>query len=193
MALESQRYTTVAIILHWLIAILIIGQIAGGKYMTGLPDTEASKFELYQLHKSFGLSILFLSLLRLAWRLTHRPPPLPDGMAGWEKTGARLSHVGFYVLMIMVPLGGWAVVSASPFASSVPTYIFGVIPWPHLPFFEGIEDKAALYEKIAGLHEFFAFAILGLLALHVSAALKHHFVNKDSVLARMAPIFRQRS
>ena len=176
-----------------MIAALIIGQIAGGLYMTRLPNDAASKFEIYQLHKSFGLSILFLSLLRLVWRLTHRPPALPEGMAGWEKTGARLSHIGFYALMIMVPLGGWAVVSASPFASSVPTYIFGVIPWPHLPFFESVEDKAALYEQVAAMHKYFAFAILGLLALHVSAALKHHFVNKDSVLARMAPIFRQRS
>jgi len=193
MAGEIQRYTTVAIILHWLIALLIIGQIACGVYMTRLPDDTVSKFEIYQLHKSSGLSILTLSLLRLIWRITHQPPPLPNGMSGWEKTSARLSHVGFYALMIMVPLGGWALVSASPFASSVPTYIFGVIPWPHLPFFEDIEDRAALTEKIAGLHEFFAFTILGLLALHITAALKHHFVTKDSVLVRMAPIFRQRS
>ncbi|MEL7489427.1 MAG: cytochrome b [Pseudomonadota bacterium] len=194
MAGETERYTGVAIILHWMIAILIIGQIAGGLFMVkALEDGSSLKFELYQWHKSFGITILVLSLLRLGWRLTHRPPALPEGMSGLERAGARFSHLAFYGLMIGVPLGGWALVSASPFASSVPTYLFGVIPWPHLPFFEGVEDRRALAEQISGLHEFFALATAALLAVHVGAALKHHFVNRDGVLARMAPIFKPRS
>jgi len=194
MVSETKKYTIVAIILHWMIAILIIGQIAGGLFMVKvLEDGSSLKFELYQWHKSFGISILLLSLLRLGWRLTHRPPGLPEAMAGWERTGARFSHIAFYGFMIGVPLGGWALVSASPFASSVPTYLFGVIPWPHLPFFENVADRGALAAQIASLHELFALATVGLLVVHIGAALKHHIVNRDDVLARMAPVFKQRS
>ena len=194
MTREPTRYTRVAIILHWLIALLIIGQIFGGLYMTkAAPAGSTEQFELYQLHKSFGLTILFASLARLVWRLTHRPPALPEGMAAWERIGARFSHVAFYALMIGVPLGGWALVSASPFADSVPTYIFGVIPWPHLPFFDGVADRQALTDLIANMHEFFAFATAALLVLHVAAALKHHFVNRDDVLTRMVFFLRPRS
>ncbi len=193
MAASGDRYTTVAIALHWVIAVMIIMQIIGGLTMTGLPDGSSEKFEFYQLHKSFGLTVLLLSLVRLGWRLTHPAPALPDGMAGWERIAARFTHVAFYALMIGVPLGGWAVVSASPFADSVPTYIFGVIPWPHLPFFSGVEDRGALTEQLAGAHEFFALTIAALLVLHIGAALKHHFISRDGVLARMAPVIRQRS
>ncbi|MEM9013674.1 MAG: cytochrome b [Pseudomonadota bacterium] len=190
---STPRYTNVAIGLHWIIAMLILGQIFGGLYMVrALPDGP-DKFELYQLHKSFGITILLLSLLRLGWRIAHRPPALPSGMANWERIGARASHAAFYGLMIGVPLGGWALVSASPFASSAPTFLFGVIPWPHLPFFEGVADRDALAERISGLHEFFALSTLGLLGLHIAAALKHHIVNRDHVLSAMLPIIRPRN
>ncbi|MEM9706401.1 MAG: cytochrome b [Pseudomonadota bacterium] len=193
MSSETVRYTNVAIGLHWLIALMLIGQIAGGWYMTHVPEPfSALQFQLYQLHKSFGLMVLFLSLIRLGWRLSHKVPGLPDGMKSWERIGARISHIGFYVLMIGVPLGGWAVVSASPFAESVPTLIFGVVPWPHLPFFVHVEDKQALYALISRMHMVFAFTILALFFLHVGAALKHHFIVRDGVLARMAPFLRSR-
>ena len=189
----NERYTSVAVILHWLIALLILGQIAGGLFMVKLGDNALSlKFQIYQWHKSFGILILTLSLLRLAWRLFHRPPALPGNMSGFEKFAARSTHVGFYFLMIGMPLLGWAVVSASPYAASVPTYLFGVIPWPHLSIFEGFADRQALTDRLAGLHEFFAFAILGLFALHVGAALKHHFIIKDGVLTRMVPFITRR-
>ncbi len=194
MAAASNRYSTVAIVLHWTIALLILGQIAGGLYVDDLPrETDAQKrqvFELLQLHKSFGVTILLLSLARLGWRLTHRAPPLPAEMAGWERFAARATHSGFYVLMIGVPLLGWAMVSASPL--QVPTMLFGQVPWPHLPGFEGIEDRRAVSGALHELHEYGAFTILGLFALHVAAALKHHFINRDDVLARMLPLVRQR-
>ncbi len=189
-SVETQSYTKVAIALHWVIAAMILGQIAGGVYMSGLP-LSTQKFELYQAHKSFGITVLFLSLTRLGWRLTHPSPPLPEGMTAWERRLARVSHIGFYALMIGVPIGGWAVVSASPLADSVPTKLFGVIPWPHMPFFGGVEDRTSLYETIAGMHELFAFATLGLMGLHVGAALKHHFIAKDDVLVRMIPLLRR--
>lgn len=187
--MSADRYSRGAIVLHWLIALLIVGQIAGGFYMEALPDSDAAaKFRFFQLHKSFGLTILALSLVRLGWRLTHRPPALPAGMAGWERIAARATHAGFYALMIGAPLIGWAYVSVAPF--NVPTVVFGVLPWPHLPLGG---TNAALAETLSGLHGAAAWGFIGLLALHVGAALKHHFINRDDVLARMLPIVRRRS
>jgi cytochrome b561 len=191
---KYDRYSNVAIALHWLIALLVIGQLAGGIYMSKLPDTQASlKFELFQLHKSFGITILLLTLIRLGWRLTHKAPPLPAEMPRWEKISARGAHVGFYILLIALPLVGWAVVSSSPLADSVQTYLFGVIHWPHLPFFEGVADRKALSHEIAEIHEKLAFVMIGLIVLHVGAALKHKFVNRDRVLANMLPLVRKRA
>jgi len=190
--MAQSRYTKGAIILHWLIALLIVGQLCGGLYMVGIPNEQASlKFQIFQLHKSFGVTILLLSVVRVAWRLTHKVPPLPEGMAGWEKIAARATHIGFYILLFVTPLLGWAYVSVAPF--NVPTVLFGVIPWPHLPFFESAANREALAESLSGFHEFAAFSIIGLLALHVGAALKHHFLNRDDVLSRMLPFVRPRS
>ncbi|MCK5750531.1 MAG: cytochrome b/b6 domain-containing protein, partial [Oricola sp.] len=87
--MSAARYSPVAAILHWTIAALIIGQIFGGMYMHGLPNSSPVKFDLYQLHKSFGLTVLALSLVRLGWRFTHKAPPLPAAMPGWQKFAAR--------------------------------------------------------------------------------------------------------
>lgn len=191
-AAAGARYTSVAIALHWLIALMVIGQLAGGIYMHKLPDDQAElKFQLYQLHKSFGISILLLTVVRLFWRLTHKAPPLPEKMAGWEKFLARGAHFGFYVLLIALPLVGWAVVSSSPLADSVQTYLFGIVHWPHLPFFEGVADRKALSREIAEIHEYLAFAMIGLIGLHVAAAFKHQVVDRDEVLSHMAPFLRK--
>lgn len=188
MSAERGSYTPVAIGLHWLIATLAIGQIAGGLYMEGLPDSaDAERFQLIQLHKSFGITILLLTLGRLAWRLGHKPPPLPAAMPGWQKTAARGLHIGFYVLLIGVPLGGWAMVSASPLAETVKTYLFGVVPWPHLPFFDGVEDRRGLAHDISEMHELGAKLMLAMIVLHVGAALKHWLMDGDGVLESMLP------
>ena len=174
------RYSAVAILLHWLIALAIIALLVMGIVMTGLPDTDlALKFGLYQWHKSVGITVLLLSLLRLLWRLTHRPPPLPGNLRPWERLAARVTHVGFYVLIIVIPLLGWAMVSASPY--NIPTVLYGEISWPHLPV-----PKSA-FEGFKAGHVWLAFGAVGLLALHVAAALKHHYILKDDVLARMLP------
>ncbi|HBS34339.1 MAG TPA: cytochrome B [Parvularcula sp.] len=187
------RYTSVAISLHWLIAVLAIGQIAGGFYFEGLPKSaDAERFQLIQLHKSFGITILLLTFARLAWRLGHKPPPLPKAMPGWQKAAARGLHIGFYVLLIGVPLGGWAIVSASPLAETVKTYLFGVVPWPHLPFFDGIEDRKGLAHDIAELHEIGAKLMLGMIVLHAGAAMKHWLLDRDGVLESMAPFLARK-
>ncbi len=183
--MSEARYSSVAVALHWAIAVLILGQIAGGFYMHNLPNASPIKFDLYQLHKSFGLSILLLTVFRLGWRFTHRPPALPAAMPGWEKLAARAAHWGFYALLILTPLAGWAMVSVSP--TEIPTKFFGFIPVPHLPFFDGVADAKAAEDMMKERHELLAILILVLLALHVGAALKHRFWNKDQVLQSMTP------
>lgn len=180
----SDRYTNVAITLHWVIAALILGQIAGGFYMHNLPATNL-KFELYQWHKSFGMLILALSLFRLGWRLSHPAPALPAHMPGWEKLVARITHIAFYGLMIGTPLIGWLLVSTS----KPDLVLFKIIPWPHIP---GVPNDRPLHEAFEEIHEFLAFSILGLLALHVAAALKHHFLDRDAVLTHMIPALKKK-
>lgn len=187
MALRNSetRYGAVAMTLHWLIAAMILGLVAVGFIMGDLENSDPNKFKLYQLHKSFGLTVLALSVLRLLWRLVNPLPPLPGDLKAWERLLARATHVVFYALMIGTPLVGWAMVSASPF--NIPTRFFGQFEVPHLPYFATAPEKADLAESLAEVHEMLAFGILGLLALHVGAALKHHFILKDSVLVRMLP------
>jgi cytochrome b561/polyisoprenoid-binding protein YceI len=185
MLLGQKRYSSVAVALHWAIALLILAQIASGLYMVDLPKSSSVKFDLYQLHKSFGLSILGLTLIRLGWRLAHKPPALPSFMPGWQKLIARLTHWAFYALMLLTPLAGLAIVSVSPL--NVTTLWFGLFEVPHLPFFSGVADRGAAAEVFAEVHEYLAFSILFLFVLHVGAALKHGFVNRDGVLRSMAP------
>ncbi|MEM9495196.1 MAG: cytochrome b/b6 domain-containing protein [Pseudomonadota bacterium] len=185
----DERYSSGAVILHWVIAALIIGQIAGGFVMHNLPNTAAIKFDLYQLHKSFGVLVLLLTAARLGWRFTHRPPALPVHMAAWEKIGARAAHWGFYILLFLTPLSGWFMVSASP--TDIPTKLFGAVPWPHLPI--DPPDRAATEEMFKGRHELLAKLIIALLVLHVGAALKHQFFDKDGVFASMAPRSRRQA
>jgi cytochrome b561/polyisoprenoid-binding protein YceI len=172
-------------VLHWTIAIIILGQIAVGLYMKDLPNASTVKFDLYQLHKSFGVSVLVLSLLRLVWRFMHKPPALPVEMPEWQKTAAGMTHWGFYALIVLTPLAGLAVVSVSP--TDIPTKWFGIIPVPHLPFMNGISDRANAEDIFKEVHEVLAFSILFLLVLHVGAVLKHGFINRDGVLRSMAP------
>jgi len=117
----SVRYSKVAMILHWIIAFMIVGLIIFGFLMTN-PDTP-NRFALYQLHKSFGICVLILSLMRLLWRLTHKPPPLPDGMKPYEIAAAKFTHIAFYVIMIGMPLLGWAMVKPQPIFSKCCTTI----------------------------------------------------------------------
>lgn len=168
-----QRYSTIAIALHWLIALALAFQLALGFSM----PKDASGFALYQLHKSVGVTILLLTLARLAWRLTHRPPPAVEG--GFQGFLAKAVHVLLYVFMIGAPLAGWAMVSTDP--TGIPTVLYGTIPWPHLPLPAGINEPAE------EAHELLAWIGLALIVLHVAGALRHQFWLKDGLLRRMAP------
>ncbi|MDJ0920420.1 MAG: cytochrome b/b6 domain-containing protein [Henriciella sp.] len=185
MAETSSRYTSVAITLHWLIALAILGMIFGGWYMSDLPDGAPGQYFLYQMHKSIGITILLLTVARILWRVMNPPPPLPDDMNGLEKTASHLVHVGFYALMIAMPLTGWLYSSVS-IRLDVPTVLFRVISWPDIPFVSGLKTEAGS-GAVNFVHSKLAWATLGLLALHVAGALKHEFSAEEGVLKRMLP------
>lgn len=182
---SETQYGIVAVMLHWLIAAAIIFMLGLGIYMTDLPPGSMAQFEYFQLHKSVGISILLLSFVRLGWRLANPVPPLPPHLKSWEAVAARVTHYGFYVLMIVMPLTGWMVVSAS--SLGIPTLLFGAIPWPHIPFIAGLENRKEVAVAFSEIHEILAFTMIALLLLHIGAALKHHFLLKDDVLRRMSP------
>ncbi len=181
---RSDRYTTVAILLHWLIAATVVFQILLGWRMGWAPRNSALAFNIFQLHKSVGVTILLLSLARLAWRLFN-PPPHVD-QPRWEAVAARIVHVGFYVILIGLPLTGWIMVSASK--TNIPTLLYGVVPWPHIP---GLPELAAGPKKAwRGFGELGHGALVkltyGLLILHLGAVAKHQLLDRDAVFSHMA-------
>jgi cytochrome b561/polyisoprenoid-binding protein YceI len=185
MTTSQKHYSKVAVILHWLIAAAIVFQLALGWRM-GEEPKGPGLYALFQLHKSIGFTILFLSLFRLGWRLTHVAPPLPAGMPRWEQLAAKLTHLAFYGIMIGLPLSGWLLVSTSKI--NIPTLLFGQVPMPHLPWFVSLaaDAKSGWHELAEDGHGLLAFATAGLLALHLGAVLKHQVLEKDEVFAHMA-------
>lgn len=175
------RYSAVAIALHWLLALAILAIFGLGLYMAELPFSPA-RLKLYNWHKWAGVCILLLSMVRLAWRVTNRPPALPAAIArampGWQVQAHHATHHLMYALFFIVPLLGWAYSSAAGF----PIVLFGQIP---LPDFVGA-DKA-LATLIKPLHQLSAWALMVLAALHVAAALKHQWLDRDGLLLRMLP------
>ncbi len=173
--MTSVRYTSPAVILHWLIALLIFVGFPLGVYMHDLP-LSPTKLQLYSYHKWIGISVLLLVGLRLVWRVTHTPPPLPADLKAWERAASHAAHGALYLLMIAVPLTGCLMSSAKGFQ----TVWFGVLPLPDL-----VGKDRALGETLEDAHEILNFVMLGLVSLHVAAALKHHFVERLPFLQRM--------
>jgi cytochrome b561/polyisoprenoid-binding protein YceI len=197
---NEQRYTAVAIVLHWAIAAGILSNLFIGWWMkVAINETaiQARAIAAFQLHKSIGLTVLLLTVLRLLWRFTHKPPPLPAGMARWERFAAKATHWAFYLLMVLVPLSGWNYVSsqwADGKPLNVPTLWFGLFPVPHLYDSHVMTDaaRAAASQLNAAAHYYLAWSMAGLFVLHVAAALKHHFRNRDHVLSQMLPVLASR-
>lgn len=173
------RYHPVSVLLHWVLGLALIGLFAVGLYMTDLPFSP-QRLKLYNWHKWAGVTLLALSAFRLAWRLTHRPPPLPPAievaMPRWQQLAHHATHHGLYLLFFAVPLLGWAYSSAAGF----PIVLFGVLPLP---------DFVPVSEELAGLikplHKLSAFTMMALVLLHVAGALKHQLIDRDGLLARM--------
>ena len=183
----NTRYGTVAMSLHWLIAAAVLFNIGLGFYMNDLQSADPDRFWFVQLHKSTGLSILVLSIARVLWRIVNPMPALPEHMPPWERLAARGVHYIFYVLIIAIPLAGWAMVSSSPLG--LPTMWYGLFEWPHIPFLSELprEEKQQIIGTFRDTHNMLAYLALALIVLHVAAALKHHFWDRDTVLTRMLP------
>lgn len=199
----APRYTAIAVVLHWAIAFAILFNIVLGFWMHISAEhggvTQAI-FQAFQLHKSVGLTVLALSLVRLGWRLTHRPPPLPAHMAAWERIVSKATHWAFYVLMLALPLSGWLYVSAGwsheqDRAFNVPTLYFGLFQVPHLFGLPeaGEATRSGTAEASFTAHYILAYTAIALVALHVAAALKHHLFDGDEVLAHMVPGLKARN
>jgi cytochrome b561 len=171
------RYSAVAQTFHWIIAALIVTQFTLAWMADDLP-LGAHKLGLLARHKSFGMTILMLAVLRLLWRLFNRPPALPDGMSKVERLLATFTHVAFYVLLFAMPLTGWLMSSAKKYSVSW----FGLFTWPNL-----IGKDEHNFDLLRSTHEILSWALFVLAILHILAALKHHFWNKDDVLVRMLP------
>lgn len=176
----ATRYTAVAQLFHWVVAALIVTQFALAWTADGLP-LGIRKLALLARHKSFGMTVLVLAILRLSWRLTHPPPELPSGMRPIERTLARATHMAFYGLLLVMPLTGWMMSSAKNYSVSW----FGLFTWPNL-----IGKNDAAFNLLRSTHDYLSGALLALAVLHVLAALKHHFWNKDDVLSRMLPAIK---
>lgn len=178
---SDSRYHGLSILLHWVLGAALIAVFALGAYMADLPFSP-QRLKLYSWHKWAGVVILILSLLRLVWRLTHRPPALPasiaDAMPGWQRAAHQATHHGLYLLFFAVPLIGWAYSSAAGF----PIVLFGLLPLPDF-----VPADKALAELIKPWHELSAFALAGLALLHVAGALKHAVIDRDGLLQRMNP------
>ena len=171
------RYTFTAIAFHWLLALAIVLAFSLGWYMSDLPFSP-TRVKLFNWHKWAGISILALSALRLLWRLTHRPPALPAGMAVWQVRASHLSHFAMYLLFFAVPLAGWAYSSAT----GLQIVWFGVLPLPDF-----VPKDKALADTLKEVHAVLAWTLAVFVVLHVAAALKHHFVDRDGLLGRMHP------
>lgn len=182
MAEPRNRYSTVSLIFHWGIALLVLTQVL--LIMAHDATDGPMSREFVQTHKAVGLSILVLTLARIGWRLANPALALPAGTPRWQVIAARATHVLFYVLLIGLPLGGWAASSAGGREISW----FGLFNWPLLPL--------PLNRDLAGtfmdLHRAGVKVLYVLLALHVVAALKHHFLDRDNVLHRMIPFIPRR-
>lgn len=175
------RYTATAIALHWLTALLVLVTFPLGVYMHEL-QLSPFKLQLLSYHKWIGVTIFLLTLWRLAWRAGHIPPPLPETIPRWQQRVAQGLHHLLYVLLLSIPLSGWLMSSAK----GVPVVYLGLVQLPDL-----VGKDKALGDLLQEVHEVLNFGLLALVGMHVAAALKHHFIDKDTTLLRMLPFSKE--
>ena len=173
-----QRYSSIAIALHWLIALLIVATFTLGLVMTDIPGLTPTKLRYFSWHKWAGITILALAALRLLWRLRSKPPAYPAAMPPWQRSAAHVLHGLLYVMMFAVPLSGYFY----SLAAGVPVVYFGLFPLPVL-----IDADPALKPVLKAVHYWLNMGLASLVALHVLAALKHVLVDRDGIMGRMLP------
>ncbi len=185
------RYTRTAIALHWIVALLMVVNVALGLGAELLPD-EQVRFAV-DTHKSIGITVLGLAVLRLLWRLSHPAPPLPADYPRWERFGAHAVHGVLYLVMFALPLSGWLHDSAWKDAAAHPMQLFGLVPWPRVGWVMSLDAglKEQLHGTFGALHAWLGFLLYGLFALHVGGALKHQWLDREPELQRMLPGARE--
>lgn len=176
------KYTAPAIALHWLIAVLMICAFGLGWVMTDIPTLTPTKIQYYAWHKWIGVTVFMLAVLRVIWRALHRPPMLPSELPAWQRWAANLMHPLLYVAMFAVPLSGYLLNSSA----GAPVVYLGLVPLPAL-----IEPNPALQPFFSMSHLYLNYALATLVVLHLLAALKHQFIDRDGVLARMLPCWKK--
>ncbi|WP_114813372.1 cytochrome b [Paraburkholderia kururiensis] len=178
---SPEPYTRTAIGFHWLIALLIVCAFALGWVMTGIPGLTPTKLRYYSWHKWIGVTVFALAVLRIVWRATHRAPPLPRRMPGWQRVLAHGVHVLLYVLMVAVPVSGYLFSSAA----NVPVVYLGLVQLPML-----IGPDPVLKTVFRTVHVTLDYSLAGLVVLHVAAAIKHQWLDRDGLLSRMIPFLK---
>lgn len=183
----SHRYTKTAIILHWLVAVLMVINVALVLTVDLFPDNLVRPF--INTHKSIGITVLGLGLLRLLWRFSHRPPPLPVEYPAWERKTAHLAHWALYALILMLPLSGWMHDSAWKDAASHPMSLYYLVPWPRIGLITNLDPviKEQMHDLFGLIHKSLGYVLYVLVAIHVGAALKHQFIDRHRELQRMLP------
>jgi len=174
----QERYTRTAMTLHWLIAAAVLGQIACGWYLEPIPLGAPPRTAVVNFHKSTGLVIGLLILFRLAWRLTHTPPPLPESMPAWERSAARVNHALLYACMLIMPVAGYTASNFSRFGVKLFNAVL-LPPW-------GADDRD-IYAFFNGLHVGTSYVFVTLIAIHSLAAAKHMIFPRHGILRRMLP------
>jgi cytochrome b561 len=182
---SAETYTKTAILLHWLIAALIGCNIILAIGSGYVPDAYVRP--MIDLHKSFGITVLILFFLRLAWRLTHKPPAFPASYKPWEAKAAHAAHIALYVLIIAMPVTGWIHDSAWSAAASHPMKLYWFIPWFRLGFITSLDPatKDHVHTLFGAVHTYLSYALYAVLFLHIAGALKHQFLDKQPELQRM--------
>jgi cytochrome b561 len=185
--MEPTRYTRTAIVLHWLITLAVIANVALALTWPYLADDSVRP--VIDTHKSIGVTVLGLAIMRLLWRSTHRPPPLPTGYALWEVRASKVTHALLYVLIFAMPLTGWIMDSAWKDAATHPMAWFGMFQWPRIGFIMHLDPgvRETIHGVFGEAHELLAYLLYLLFALHVAGALKHQLIDGEDELQRMLP------
>ena len=187
----ERKYTDIAILLHWLIAIGIMANVALAWVWPHLGDTDVRP--AIDTHKSIGITLLGLAVMRLLWRLTHRPPAMPGEYRRWEVRAAHATHWLLYLLIFAMPLTGWIMDSAYKDAASHPMFLFGLFEWPrigailHLP----PTTRDAVHDGFGAMHTYASYLLYALVALHLGGALKHEWIDRHRELRRIMPSWRR--
>lgn len=181
----GKKYNSVSMAFHWIIAVLVLFMLWFGHYVHDLPRGSIERLEGFQMHYSIGFTILGLTVLRIIWRMMHPAPPMVPGMKMVEKILAKITHYLFYMLLIVIPLAGWATATTS--SLGLPIMFFDLFQVPWFPGIKGGESQKLLHEISEEIHVTMGWGMLGLFVLHFLATLRHAFILKDGTLKRMMP------